>query len=487
MTIIDDGRDLIPYISAPKTTFVVDPALASAVETEYGKVDAAHPTRDPNRFTVHVPTDKTVVSIGAASPAWSTDIGITGYTDAHVHFETKVNDKTIVSLGGPATTAGIKGFDEAVPVSSAGYAMVTSQGAWHESQQQHYLLSQKGDISMRSMAAGARTVVQADVGSVDLNAGVRVNIAATTVAIGATKAITFEPVPYNGSFKGSAPSSASAKTAKIWVDRISALNAVHDLVLKATKTWKKLAPDKLKEEPETLVDVVKWGLDAVKFAKTASKISNVFRGKPSSSAGCVKIGADGNVAAVAGKDVSFGGTMGASMGTLGAATVSAGVISTLKGLAFAGIGGTLTSVQAQKRIEMAALHGPFNFSARQNVEMTAKVGLVGSATTKLGVKGAQVVLGAGHGAFIGAGVVGMQFEKDGAAFGKINDINDLKTVEVLDTPAVAIEKTEIAIKQSDETSMTLEDDSIVIKAKAIRFEAKQSKVQLNGKTAVLAP
>ncbi|MEO7328517.1 MAG: hypothetical protein ABI193_08065, partial [Minicystis sp.] len=238
MTIIDDGINL-PGLFVPKTSYVADPWLANAVEIEYGRVDLHHPTHDANRTTIHTPSETTVLSLGHGSGHWKTDLGITGYTDNHIHFETKSAaagaGKTIVSLGGSATTSDIDGLDEAVPKHSQGYSMVTAERAWHESVGQHYLISQEGDISLRALAAGKRAVVQAKAGFVDVNGGEEVSVTGGGIAIGAASEIKMHEVAYDENFTGKSPTSASAKTAKNVADSISLLYSAHDLILKARK------------------------------------------------------------------------------------------------------------------------------------------------------------------------------------------------------------------------------------------------------------
>src|SRR4051812_49101371 len=95
-------------LSPIATSFVADPVYADTVDVDKDTVTVAKPTTGPNRYTIHVPTETTRLSAGAASGHWVTDKGITGYTDSHVHFETKAKAKTVVSLGGPAETSAIQ-------------------------------------------------------------------------------------------------------------------------------------------------------------------------------------------------------------------------------------------------------------------------------------------------------------------------------------------------------------------------------------------
>lgn len=484
MTIIEDGIDL-PFLVVPKTSFVADPALADTVEIEYGKITPAHPTHDPDRYTVHVPTDKAVLSLGAASPKWKTDAGIVGYTDSHIHFETKKNDKTIVSLGGPAKTSAITGHGGDPPVSTEGYSMITAERAWHESEGQHYLFSHEGDISIRTMGGGKRAVVQADAGFVDLNGGEEVNLAGGGVAIGAASKITIEKPVYDGAFAGKAPSSAAAKYAKVGMDMIGAVFSAHDLGLKAYKTIKKIVKGEQSYNEYFYTDVVKWGGDAYKFYKSVDKIKKVFQNAPSPP-GCVKIGAEKDVGGLAGHDVFLAGASGASLASTVSTSVSGGLMATLKGTLFAGVGGILTSIKAQKKLEVSSTWGDVVFSGKKNVEFTAEEELVAGTEGDAQVSGKKHLLfGGGKRAWIGAEPGwGALFDDKGVAFGKASGTGEMKSATIEASPAIRIDDDKIEIVGTS-GAVTLSNDLCLVEAPGVRFDAKQKNVTFNGSMAKL--
>ena len=205
MTLPDSGSPLV----CPATSFMVDPALTDAVELDHDAPALHSPTAGPNRYTIHVPTETTRLSLGQKSPRWNTDIGITGYTDSHVHFETKAHDSTIVSLGGPATTTAIPGHDAKVSAKSQGYSMVTAKNAWHEATLQHHLLSRAEDMSLRTIGGDKRAVIQADHGKVDINGGKQVNVSGGGVSIAAGE-LAVEQKGYNQPWVGTRPHSSAA-------------------------------------------------------------------------------------------------------------------------------------------------------------------------------------------------------------------------------------------------------------------------------------
>jgi hypothetical protein len=481
---IGDGN-LLSGLNLPGMSFVTDPGLASVVEVDYESVALHQSTTDPNRVTIHVPTEKTVLSLGAASDRWKTDIGITGYTDNHVHFETKVNDKTIVSLGGPATTAAITGHDPKVPTKSEGYAMVTEQNAWHESDGQHYLLSRTKDISMLTLGAEKRTVVQADAGYVDVNGGQEVNLSGGGVAIGAAAKFPIEDVLYEKNFHGDSPTSVSATVASAGMDTISAVFSAHDLGLSAVKTAKSQKAGTLEKNEFFWADVVKWALDSVSFGISVGKLKDTYA-SASSPPGCVKLSAEQHVVGLAGKGASFSGLRGASLASTIVASVSAGMTASMKGTLFAGVSSVLTTLRGQKKLEVSSTYGDIAISAKTNVELTSNDEFIAASEDDVQVTGKKHLLfGAGKHAFIGAEPGwGAVFNEEGIAFGKASGLGKLKSAKIESSPAICIDSGKIEIVR-ESAAVTLSDDMFLIEAPAIHFDSKAKNVTFNGGSAIL--
>jgi len=476
--------ELLSWLKLPGSPFVVDPGLTTTVEVDYESVALHQSTTDPNRVTIHVPTEKTVLSLGAASDRWKTDIGITGYTDNHVHFETKVRDRTLVSLGGPATTATITAHDASVPTKSEGYSMVTDQRAWHESDGQHYLLSQQQDISMLTLGFGKRAVVQADRGYVDVNGGEEVNVCGGGVAIGAATKLTIEDVPYSGNFAGKSPTSASAKTMKVGADLIGALFSVHDLGLKAHKIYTKVRKGTLTLDEFFFADVVKWRTDSLKFKISVGKLLDIYH-HAASPPGCVKIGAEKDVVGLGGTSVTLSGALGASLASTGVTGVSAGMTASMKGTLFAGVGGILTSLRGQKKIEISSTWGDVVFSAKKNVELTSNKEFFAVSKSTAQVTGKQLLMGAGKQAFIGAEAGwGAVFDSAGVAFGKATGVDKMMSAVISNTPAIRIAADHIKLNRGP-VSFTLSDESCVVEAPGIRLQCHRENVTFNGKHAKL--
>ena len=472
-------------LSLAGAPFVIDPGLAGIVEVDYESVALHQSTTDPNRVTIHVPTEKTVLSLGAASGPWKTDIGITGYTNHHIHFETKVNDKTIVSLGGPATTADVESHDENVPTKSEGYSMVTAMSAWHESNGQHYLLSRGQDISMLTLGANKRAVVQADKGYVDVNGGEEVNLSGGGVAIGAAEKFPIEDIKYDGNFKGDSPTSVSATVASAGMDTITGVFSAHDLGLAAVKTAKSQMAGTLAKNEYFWSDVASWVLSSVSFGISVAKLKDTYTSAPSPP-GCVKLSAQQHVVGVAGKGVSFSGLRGASLASVGVASVSAGMMASMKGTVFAGVSSILTTLRGQKKLEVSSTYGDIAISAKTNVEFTSNDAFIAASEDDAQVTGKKHLLfGAGKHAFIGAEPGwGAVFNDEGVAFGKASGLSNLKSAKVEKTPAIRIDSGKIEIVR-ESVAVTLTDDMCLIEAPGIRFDSKAKNVTFNGKMAVL--
>jgi hypothetical protein len=534
MTVIVE-EVVLPPLAPSSSTFVADPAYADVVEMEYDCVTAASPTSGPNRLTVHVPTERTVLSLGAPNGRWNTDVGITGYTDHHIHFETKAHDKTVVSLGGPATTAAIAGHGGALeaeegggegegeggahaheggepteggeehagggeqhasgadaapggqakkaPGETEGYSMVTAERAWHESTGQHYLLSQEGDISLRTMGANKRATIQADHGHVDLNGGEEVNLSGGGVAIGAVSEVAFEHVLPDGTFTGEAPHSTFKSIAKIGASILSAAASVHDLVLKVKKTRTKYQDGKFKWNESSYVDVPKFLLDAAKATISTKKIVDTLTSAPAPP-GCVKISASQNVGGVAGGTVAFTGALAASMSSAGVASVGGGLMATLKAVVFAGVGGSLTSIKGRKKVEISSATGNVVLNAKANVELSANEVEMGAHKWATITANEQLLFGAGHRAWIGAEPGwGLLFDGEGIAFGKASGTDKMKTAKIEDEPSVRIDSKKIEMLGA-KGSISLTDDLCFVDASAVTLKAKR-RVKFNGRRAKL--
>jgi hypothetical protein len=483
MTISFDFDGPLP---CPPVSFVVDPALAETLEEEYDLTLLHSPTGGPNRMTMHVPTETTRLSLGQPSPRWNTDKGITGYTDSHIHFETKVNDKTVVSLGTSATTSDIKGQGDVPPVSTHGYSMVTDQNAWHDARLQHYLISQTADMSLRTAGGGKRAVIQADHGKVDITAAKDINVAGGGVSIAAGE-LEVEQKGYGEAWEGVRPHSSAAGAVQITTAIVGAVSALFDIAF--NKARLKYDEGNFVGAKPGFVDANKWKINGALFGLSAANAISLIA-EPTSPAKCVKIAAPDIIGVMAGNEISIFGMMGASLASALWTTVSAGMSASLKGTVFAGVGGAFASMKGYRKVEMGSDWGKIFTGAQKGIHLEAEKDVNIKAANV-----AHVAAPAGSAAFGGKKVWmgtpagpgwGMTLDDQGLAIGQATVGEDLSAAKVEDAPSLRIDATKIEVK-TQWTSVKLEGERLTLTAKnkPIRFEGKSSGVTINGAKVLL--
>lgn len=147
----------------------VDPAIASKIETERGEnTPVAQPGKGPHRLTITVPEEKTTLHLGA--PGKKLDVGIVGETKHHIHFETTATAPTFINLG--CKQENVKLSAGAVPGSSVGYSMVTSEVAYQHADASIIINAEQEDLIARSKQKNA--FLQSDEGTTEVNSGASV-------------------------------------------------------------------------------------------------------------------------------------------------------------------------------------------------------------------------------------------------------------------------------------------------------------------------
>lgn len=467
-------------------SFVSDPVLADTVDQGYDRADIHSPTTGPNRYTIHVPTEVTRLSLGKESPRdkWNTDVGITGYTNSHVHFEVKKQDQTVVSLGGPATTALIQDGD--APKSSHGYSMVTEGAAWHDAVKQHYFLSQGADISLSTHGADKRAVIQSDHGIVDLNGGLQVTASGGGVSIAAGE-LELEDVRYGGHWEGKRPHSAAAGAGRITVAILAATATLHDLL--ANKIRAKFDEGKFTPVPVPWTDRGKWVITSALLGLALNKVRKLVSAEDAPPK-CVKIDAKEKVGIMAGGNVGFFGKMGASLGSAAYATVSAGFSAGLSGMAFAGVGGSLVSVKGFRKVDIGSDWGKSFVGAEKKIEANAEKKFLASAKKTAHVascgRNAKTLLGSGKRTWVGTGQGwGMLLDGSGVAMGKATDAKDMAGTKISPFPAIRVDGSKIELHGADKTRMNLTSGNCTLVSPKISFDAASGPVTVNGSKILL--
>ncbi|APR77230.1 Hypothetical protein A7982_02577 [Minicystis rosea] len=486
MTIVYEDPTLPPLLAAPQT-FVADPVYADTVEAAWSATPVASPTHGPNRYTLHVPAESTVLSLGEASPRWNTDAGITGYTDNHINFETKSGPQTVVSLGGPATKASIKGYGDAAPVSTHGYSMVTAANAWHDAQKQHYLLSRTHDITLRTKGEGKRAVLQAEHGIVDLNGGKEVNIAGAGVAIGASPGLPYENVKYAEPWHGDAPHSLAAKCASIFNGITNGVVTAHNLAMGATKLYKEYKHGHLHASVDTFADVVEWLTDVGEFIRTSMEVKELFA-EEEAVEGSIKMDAAEDVSIGASGNASFFGIHGATLGSTLWTSVSAVVSAGIKGSLFAGVAGAYTSLKGYKKVELGCDHGKAIFDAKKSVQMSAESSVIAVGKELVQVSAEKnAYFAGGDVAWIGttAGSAwGMHMASSGIKIGKATSADKMMSAAIAADRSITIDKKGFLFKSAS-SEMTIEKKAIKVTSGSVKLHAKSDDVRVGGKKVLL--
>ena len=481
--------DDLPPLLPPSQSFVIDPVLADTVEAGMEVAALGQPTAGPNRLTMHVPKEMTQLSLGAASPQrWRTDLGIDGYTNSHVHFETKDEARTVVSLGGPATTSGTKGYGAAAPVATHGYSLVTENNAWHDAKKQHYLLSLAGDISLRTKGEGSRAVVQAEVGSVDIIGGQEVNIAGKGVAISAHPALPYQDVLYTKPWTGETPHSTAAHVTEAITTVVNGMVTVCGLVASARAIRKEMKPGLSALSVDKVADIVEWVADAGEFYNTCVEFKKLVSAEEAPK-GEIKIDADADLGGAAGGQAAFFGLKSASMSTALWAGVNGVGLATMKGILFAGVVGSYVSCKGYKKIEIGCDHGDAHFDAAKGLTIaseTADVILVGKKTAQVSSKqeayfcsAKKTWVGTSAGPFWGALLHG-----NGLFLGKATDADKMVSGAVESSRSVKVTKKGMTLTSAS-TVMTHAKKKLTVSAGDVKFHAKDSDVKVDGKKVLI--
>ena len=481
----------------PAASFVTDPVLADTVQAGFDIAAIHSPTGGPNRLTDHVPTETTRLSLGERSATWNTDVGIVGYTDSHVHFETKANDRTVVSLGGPASTSGTAGYGGAgtgptcppdpnvpmPPLNTHGYSMVTEVNAWHDTKEQHYFLSQTGDMSLRAIGAGKRAVIQADEGAVNVMGGIGVNVSGGGVSIGAAEELELEDVRYAGEWAGHRPHSTAAKAGNIGAAVAAAAVAVHDVVVAKARTRYKSGEFAAAEQ--SFLDKHKRATAGVSLVFAAKKVFDLCRAEEAPPK-CIKIDAEEKVGMVSGNDLGMFGLISASLGSAGWTTVSSLLSTGLKAMGLAGVGGGFVAVKGFRKAEIGSDYGDTFVGAKKEIHVSGEKELKISAkgVTHLAAPDGLLLLGAKQKLFLGTtagGGWGLMMEPGGLSLGSADGADKLSSAKVkADGPAIHIKEKSIELKASSDAEIKLADSKCTVKTKEVRMDAAKGSFTING-------
>lgn len=365
-----------------------------------------------DRYTVFVPTEHTTLSLGQKAETNKerhiNDVGITGRTDTHVHLHVAKETKTLVSLGGGATSVEIESQDSGknVPQKSVGYAMVTDENAWHDAKKQHYLVAREKDIVVRAVGeAGAATaLLQADKGVATVAGG-------AGVAVGANSAIRLmshadtpmETEPKYGD-EGAVKRNVLTKVNESLDAEGKAstdfLKEVHDALKEAVKAQKKKGAWKDPSWQDVSASEAQGVLDALETLYT--KLQELLKKETK---GSIDLVAENHVSAHAGH-VALYGTTGTSVTSKGTSELS-GDIAAVAGKTTAAVwSGTHTSVKSGADVSIEAETGEVTLQGKKDVFVQSEdkgVLIQGNTDVQLNAKDGDAFVHGKTSAYIGAG------------------------------------------------------------------------------------
>lgn len=361
----------------------LDPG-AAFVETDAARPPVAPTTAGPHRYTIYVPNnDQSIVNVGqgVTGDTRIKDTGITGKTNSHIHWEVKGKaNKTLVTLGGPATDSVLTAFDATVPTKSTGYAMVTDGPAWHDSKGQHYMVSRTADVIIRTHGEKKTAALHSDTGDISIAAGHKIAIGAKgEVWVGADVDGTVEDKKFEKVIDGEVGKWLANKAAKTVMTAADTYYSWAAVAAKAADVQKKAKDGKDGWETETNWSKAKFIIDIAKIASTVGRYATEFfvPGKVSIVA-TTFAGMTGNIAA------SIYGNLSASVTSVLSASLLGGTAS-VKGFLWTSVwSGIGTSIKSIKDVEVKADKGKTKVQAKKDVEIS-------SETTTVKVTGEQFV------------------------------------------------------------------------------------------------
>ncbi len=426
-------NSLLDPLDAVKAT---DPGLVVTAEADV-RVPNSTPTNDPHRITFLVPTPEDVVfSMGAAGPAARiADVGITGRTKHHVHFVTTTAEAaaaangataatsgaspTLITLGGPATTALTDSHGGQVATTSRGFAMLTDGRSWLDAKEQFVAMSREGNVIVRAASqkgTGKAAVIQSDVGPVEITGKKAVSLSsAKSIVISADKDLTTVDHPYGEEKYNAFTSNLVAN--KVMKALLTGGDLAGTLVAFAAtfnKLTTKTESGKATWRTGPSLDVVKFAVDAAKIVSTIGREAYAWAGYIDSIDGKTEIGTLEKVAIQTSGAASMTGEFSASIyGGLAASIASPlsasvlGGTASLKGLAWASIwGGFEASVKGYKDAKLEGEKGKVAVKSKLKAELMsseAEVVVQGKKDVQLSSTDANAYVYGSDKVYVGAG------------------------------------------------------------------------------------
>ncbi len=462
-------------------SFIQDPNLQHTIEIDYAHPVCGGPTQDPNRYTIHVPTDETVFSLGKGSPARIKDDGITGRTKKHIHFHVKEEDKTFVTMGGPSLDAGVCSWTgDGIAAVNEGYSMVTVGLAWHESKETHTITSADAAIHMKAPGAEGDIVIQSDQKAV-FAFGKEVMLAAKdAISIGAHAAAAPSDIDYKQTFTNQWTPNRFAKVGSL----LATAGEIATGIIAIIKSQRKTQRFGKKNEPGFVegkaASPVKCAVDSALSASTIIRAIGEFKGTEVKQS--VGISADNFVGITAGLGATMYGHYSSAIISTGQAEVLGGVSALVKALGWTEITGTMTALTALRNVEVAASGGELEMSAKSEVKISAYTGemlLTAETNVQVVSNTEHVFVWGKEGVLLGAEGYAFQATEHKIALGKVSSPKTFADPKFVDNTKLEFNSNE-GLFIYGSASLTLQDSLAWLQAPEVKIHAKDSNVTVNG-------
>jgi hypothetical protein len=467
---------------------VTDPRDADQEEDAAEAPQTANATTDPNRYTIYVPVDQTVFSLGKGSSTWIKDDGITGKTKKHIHFEVKEEDKTIVVLGGPALDSGLCGWEgDSIAAQNKGYAMVTDGFAWHEAKEQHVILCSEGDVMVRTSGESKFAGVQSDSGKVLVFGGEAVTLGSPAgVTIGATPGVTPVDLKHEGGFLDQWTPNYGAKIGSFLATVGEVGTGIAALVGSLRKAERYGESGKPGFVETRAASAVKMVADMALTLSTMARAVIEFRGKEM--AGSVGITGQNFVGITAGVGASMYGQVASAVVSAGQAELLGGVSALVKGLLWTEIaGGIGTALTALGNIEIAATKGEIEIAAKKEVKISAyeeHVLITAKGNAQLVSNTEHAMVWGKESAFLGAKGYAVEAKEDVLTLGKATAPENFKAPAIDNNCIIEMKDAAIMVKRGD-SMLRLKTDGALLKGSKVNLHAESQNVQINGQKILL--
>lgn len=406
----------------------VDPGVANAFRSEAKPVEVGDLGSGPQRLTILVPSETTVMNLGQTVTPNVTaplDTGLTGTTDHHIDFQAKAEGaKTTITLGEAMSAAASVEKDD-VPMDIEGYGLATEALAYHAADRRQ-LLTTNDDLIIHAQSSQS-AVLNAETGAAEVNAGSDIFVTAKCGVLVGSGTGAPERAVRDGRWKKSALTDVAAAATAIGgvvTAGIASVGAVLEGFNQTVVHGQGMAPGKTDKSLG-----YKIAAGAAAFGGLAALLGTA--------GGVVNMHGMTDAAAYAGRNASMWGTVGASISSALVAGLF-GVTADVKG-ALAGVwGGVDAALAALGHAEVNSAWGEVIASSAGDTEVTSRLAVALDAKVDAQMNAEKAALYGNDSAKVLGAKWGLQADKEGVGVGPISSAFKLKDAKLESAPAVLV-------------------------------------------------